>query len=220
MKYVGESGEQMFKSDIFGSRVLFICAHPDDSEICAGGTIKKLVNSGREVNVVVFSLSEPRERRISELQMGLETLDVNYEIIEGTHGQVADMEMKKIVYHTDHIIDKYCPTSVITHFYLDTHLDHRLISDGVISTSRNRQFNLIFMNSASIHAYQKGEFNYNLLIDVSEEIEYKYNSIKCHTSQKNVIESISAYRCRDAYYGSICKTKYAEAYILAKFCYL
>ena len=210
----------MFKNDIFGSSVLFICAHSDDAEICAGGTIKKLVNSGREVNVAIFSLSEPREKRILELKMGLEILNVNYEIIEGTHGQVADMEMKNIVYHTDNIIDKYRPTCVITHFYLDTHLDHRLLSDAVISTSRNRQFNLLFMNSASIHAYQKVEFNYNLLINISEEIEYKYNSIKCHTSQKNVIKSIDAFRCRDAYYGSICKTKYAEAYILAKFCYI
>ena len=62
-------------------------------------------------------------------------------------------------------------------------------------------------------------FNYNLLVDISEEIEYKYNAIKCHTSQKNVMESIEAFRCRDLFYGSICKAKYAEAYILAKYCY-
>jgi LmbE family N-acetylglucosaminyl deacetylase len=209
----------MLNSDFFGNSVLFLCAHPDDAEICAGGTIRKLVNSGREVNVVIFSLSEPREKRLLELKAGLEILNVNFEIIEGSHKQVADMEMKKIVYNTDYVIDKYRPTCVVTHFYLDTHLDHRLLSDAVISTSRNREFNLLFMNSASIYAYQKNEFNYNLLVDISEEIEYKYNAIKCHTSQKNVMESIEAFRCRDLFYGSICKAKYAEAYILAKYCY-
>ena len=36
-------------------KILFVVAHPDDAEICAGGTILKLCNKGYNVKVVMMT---------------------------------------------------------------------------------------------------------------------------------------------------------------------
>lgn len=49
--------------------VLVMAAHPDDAELCAGGTIIKLVNQGYRVGIVDFTRGELGSRGTPELRL-------------------------------------------------------------------------------------------------------------------------------------------------------
>lgn len=118
-------------------RVLVICAHPDDEVIGVGGTIRKLVNQGAEVSVVMFAngnegystmeqkdkIVEIRreERRKAGKIIGVKTYEAfDYE----DYGIPADKETYKLCIK---MIRKYKPDTILTHYWLD-YMPHRAVA--------------------------------------------------------------------------------------------
>lgn len=64
-----DSFETIFKTK---NKVLVVMAHPDDTELYAGGTVARLIKSGREVMVVKMTLGNKgsRQQIISEKELG------------------------------------------------------------------------------------------------------------------------------------------------------
>jgi LmbE family N-acetylglucosaminyl deacetylase len=121
-------------------RLLCLGAHCDDIEIGCGGTILKLANGGRklEVHWLVFSSDEGRKQ----------------EALNSAHAFLENVPAKKIVIHDlrdgffpylrmeikelfEQLKTEFSPDLILTHYRQDLHQDHRLISELTWNTFRN-----------------------------------------------------------------------------------
>ncbi len=118
-------------------RVMVIGAHPDDCEICAGGTILKYQAAGAVVNMVSFLNGDKghmsmqpealKARRLAETQRVKEILGVSsYQVIpDQSDGElVPSIEMRKTM---TRLIRAFDPHIIFTHRTCDYHADHRAV---------------------------------------------------------------------------------------------
>ena len=108
--------------------VLFFAAHPDDAELCCGGTIAALVNAGKKTGIIDLTRGElgtrgsvkQREieaRKASEI-LGIDTRE-NLGIRDGNIINNHANRLKIIK-----VIRKYRPKIIFFPHYYDRHPDH------------------------------------------------------------------------------------------------
>lgn len=118
-------------------RVMAIGAHPDDCEICAGGTILKYNAAGALVKMVSFLNGDKGHmsmnsvdlaaRRYAETQRVKEVLGVEaYQVLpDNEDGElVPSIEMRKKM---TRLIREFDPHVIFTHRTCDYHADHRAV---------------------------------------------------------------------------------------------
>ena len=121
-------------------RVLFIGAHSDDIEIGCGGTIRRLIASGRDVAVYWFVASGTTERHeearnaASHFLDGCGTSTIDLATFTDGHFPFEAQEIKS-VFATR--LRDFGPDVVFTHYRDDRHQDHRTLSDLTWQTFRN-----------------------------------------------------------------------------------
>lgn len=119
-------------------RVMVIGAHPDDAELCAGGTVLKLQASGAVVKLVSFlngdkghmsmNSIELATRRYAETQRVKEILGASAYQVFSEHGDgelAPSIEMRKKM---TRLIREFDPQVVFTHRMCDYHADHRAVA--------------------------------------------------------------------------------------------
>lgn len=158
--------------EIFGklSKILVVLGHPDDNEIICGGTVARLLDSGKQVRLVVMTtggkgfqdqaaMTEKKfagirraEQKKAGLALGLpEEENFNLGIPDGELELTVE-NIGKVVYH----IRQFRPDIVITHNPFDVinkysedirwvnHRDHRhtaqIVLDAMYPYSRDRGF--------------------------------------------------------------------------------
>jgi LmbE family N-acetylglucosaminyl deacetylase len=156
------------KGDVSPLRLLCLGAHCDDIEIGCGGTILKLANGGRklEVHWVVFSSDERRKQ----------------EALMSAGGFLSDIVTKNVVIHRlrdgffpyvgadlkelfEQLKGEIAPDLILTHYRHDLHQDHRLVSELTWNTFRNH---LIF--EYEIPKYDGDFGSPNLFVSLEESI--------------------------------------------------
>ena len=121
-------------------RILCMGAHSDDIEIGCGGTILKLLENYRSVVFywVVFSADEKRKKEAEEsahnFLSGAKAKTVIIENFKDGFFPYIGGEIKKYFEKLKH---KFSPDLIFTHYRLDLHQDHRLISDLTWNTFRD-----------------------------------------------------------------------------------
>lgn len=118
-------------------RVMLIGAHPDDCEICAGGTILKFQAAGAVVNMVSFLNGDKghmsmrsdalKARRYAETQRVKQILGVSTYLVlpENEDGELMpSIEMRKKM---TRLIREFDPHVIFTHRTCDYHADHRAV---------------------------------------------------------------------------------------------
>lgn len=118
-------------------RVMVIGAHPDDCEICAGGTILKFQAAGAVVNMVSFLNGDKghmsmqpealKARRLAETQRVKEILGVSAYLVlpDNEDGELMpSIEMRKTM---TRLIRAFDPHVIFTHRTCDYHADHRAV---------------------------------------------------------------------------------------------
>jgi LmbE family N-acetylglucosaminyl deacetylase len=167
---------------VFRSNTLLaIGAHPDDIELGCGGTISAASEAGKKVIAVYMTKGEKSgnpETRMSESRNALTILGVKHVFF----GNFTDTEIPnthEVIRFLEEIFDKFKPETVLTHTTHDSHQDHRQI--GWLSLSA-------FRNVSKLLAYETprvtGEFSPKYFIDISNYVQRKWESLKCHESQK------------------------------------
>jgi len=121
-------------------KILCLGSHSDDVEIGCGGTMLKLIESGRPVNVrwIVFSGSEQRavEARASAMKFSAGAADTQIEVKAFRDGFFPYLGSDIKEFFED--LKRRCdPDLIFTHYREDRHQDHRLISDLTWNTYRN-----------------------------------------------------------------------------------
>jgi len=183
--------------------VLFIGAHPDDIELNCGGTVIKLIESGKKVGIADLTLAElstlgdinlrKKETDAASKMLGISVRE-NLKIEDGNI-EINKTNKEKII----KVIRKYKPELVFAPYPLDRHPDHinagNLIREAffysglekikIKNSESYRPKKLIFYRNAY-------EMPVSFIFDISSVHDKKIEVLKCYESQfYNPISKVS-----------------------------
>ena len=166
-------------------KILIFVAHPDDIEPQMGGTIAKYTNMGYEV--VIYQLLSPHhngEKNLREKEaitsatiLGASITFMDYDY-NNLHNE------RELVEKIDEIILAEKPNRIFTCWNGDTHQDHRIVSNAVMTASRKNTFDLILFEPIIPCGLTDKNFHPNMFVDISNHIKKKIESINAYNSQK------------------------------------
>jgi len=221
-----------------GRRVLVLAPHPDDESIGCGGTLRKYVESGANVLVVVLTdgrqgnpllrelptydplritwESELITRRKQEALAAFEALGIRESVFLNAHDGHLDQEVAAASQRIAALIDEWNPDIVALPFLTDRHSDHFATNRCFIEATKllasphlDKLLCLGYEIWSPIYA--------NLTIDISAHMEYKRNAVLCYQSQLEFdayldgIEGLNRFRA----VSGLTKGEFAEAFFLA-----
>ena len=190
--------------------ILVIGAHPDDSELMAGGLIHRAISNGVDVYSVVMSdgaENGERATREKEARRAARVLGIKEVHFCGLRdGMIShNIETVKLI---DAFIEDIRPGIIITHSTDDTHQDHKTVSNITLSSVRHRH-NIVLMGETPT-----SYFNDNLVyFDITDSLGMKMKALKVYTSQiKDGPIKMRQVRTLAVYRGQKIGTQYAEAF--------
>ena len=178
--------------------VLALAAHPDDVELCAGGTMCLLADQGYRTGVVDFTRGEMGSRGTPEIReqeasgaseiLGLASRD-NLGLPDGDIPNTADARQRLI-----RLIRRYRPSIVLVNAPEDRHPDHpaaaRLATDALfysglvkIETEDEGEPQEPWRPAHVLHYMQSIPFEPTFVVDVSEVWERRMEALLAYRSQ-------------------------------------
>lgn len=221
--------------------VLALAAHPDDTELCCGGTLAKLVNQGKKVGVIDFTQGEmgtrgTPEQRLDESGNAGEIIGLTVRENLG----LPDTKLENNREFQKKIIQKiraYQPHICLVGAPFDRHPDHgngtRLALDALyysgltkIETSDDdRNLQERWRPSHILHYMQDRPFTPDIVFDITETFETKKEAILAFETQFNVSNSseepetyissrefFEGIEARARHYGHLIGAKYGEPF--------
>jgi len=182
--------------------ILAFAAHPDDAELCCGGTLAALTNKGKKAGVIDFTKGEKGSRGTPELRMkearkaadiiGL-TVRENLELPDTRLENREEFRLKII-----QKVRKYRPHICLVGAPEDRHPDHgnatslalnALFYSGLIKISTEDEDGKKqepWRPSHILHYMQDRPFEPDIVFDITGTIETKKEAILAFSSQFNV----------------------------------
>jgi len=184
-------------------KVLAIGAHPDDCDLCFGGTAVKLARAGHDVKFIsatngdtghhIIGGGQLARRRYAEVQRAAKVANlIEYEVFDiHNNGITPDIATRERFIRA---IREFCPDVVLTHRTCDYHPDHRVTAQLVQDSS----YAIIIPNvcpltppmkkapvilSFSDHFKKPIPFSPDIVVDISDSIDTKIEMFKCQESQ-------------------------------------
>lgn len=216
--------------------LLALFAHPDDAELLAGGTLIKAVGQGHRVAAVDLTRGElgskgTPELRAREAAAAAEVIGmVGRESLGLPDGHLASTDpMRRAVIEA---LRRWRPRTVITHYAIGRHPDHRLAAELV----RDAVFLAGLVNYPadgapyrpakllSVLSYREDPVKPTFVVDTSAQFERKLAALKCFASQwgdattqggelyptgQGLWELV---RTQDAHTGSLIRAAYGEPF--------
>lgn len=195
-------------------KILVFGAHPDDIEIGMGGTIAKYVDYGHHVTAAVGGCDD--EKRTLEARIAARKLKVD--LMNSPGGPRFDnMTFRAVVDLFDQIIKVIEPDRIYTHWIRDSHQEHRIVCQGVISASRRNKCSVFMYEPMIPGGIVPYSFRFQKYVDISGFLDTKIRSIQLHRSQvekhPGLIEAVKA---RAALRGFDMGAEFAEAFEIVK----
>ncbi len=178
--------------------ILAIAAHPDDIELSCAGTLIKHAKKGQDVGILDLTEGELGTRgtpaiRLEEAQAAGKVIGVavreNAGMADGFFVNDKEHQLKLVTY-----IRKYRPEIVIANALADRHPDHgragKLIADACFLAGLRRVETLYngiaqeaWRPKRVYHIIQDRFVEPTFIVDISEEMEQKMESVKAYKSQ-------------------------------------
>lgn len=224
--------------------ILAIGAHPDDVELSCSGTIAKEIENGKRVGILDLTRGElgtrgtpeirDKEAKIASKILGVSTRE-NLGFKDGFFINDKNHQLEIIK-----ILRKYRPEIVLCNAITDRHIDHgkgsKLASDSCflsglqkIETSIDDIIQEPWRPKNVYHYIQWKNIEPDFVVDISNHIDKKIESVKAYTSQfydseskepitpissKNFLDSVK-YRAADL--GRIIGVQYAEGFTVERY---
>jgi bacillithiol biosynthesis deacetylase BshB1 len=210
---------------------LAFAAHPDDVELFCSGLLIKLQKQGKKTGAIDLTRGELSSNGTPQIR-GQETKQAT-KIMKLSVRENLDMEdgnienSKKNRLKIIQSIRKYKPDLVLIPYWLDRHPDHFAASRLVSEASYYAGLKKIETDQEEhrpqfvLHYMMHQTFTPSFIIDISEEMEEKIQSIKCYKSQfgksanKTFInrpEFFDSIINRAKFYGYEIKKEFGEPY--------
>ena len=204
-------------------KIMAIGAHLDDIEIACGGTLAKAVAGGHSVKVLIMSKSGYTNKEgivqrsddiaVSEGMKALHSLGIK-------DIEILDFPTKDIPFCSDVVnaidirMSNFNPDVIFTHHPFDTHQAHEGVAKATIAAAR-RKNTVFFYEPITPSGRSYVPFKPSLYVDISDTLDKKIISLKCHKSEYNKFGAedwIEGVRCRCGFRGYEIGKKYAEAF--------
>lgn len=216
--------------------ILAIGAHPDDVELCMGGTLIKLAAMGYRTGVADMTRGElgtrgtPEIRAEEAAEAGRRLKLAARENLGLADGHVLDSEPARVA--VVRVIRKYRPKVVFTHYWEDPHPDHAHTS-RVVTEAAHLAGLVKFDADAGLGRHRPNTVAYFLfshkvapsfVVDISDYAARKLEAIKAYKSQffdpssaepETMLSAESFLRrieARQRYYGAIIDVEHGEAF--------
>ena len=204
-----------------GKNVLAVGAHADDVEIGCGGTVARHVKNGDNVVLLVMTESSYTyyDGRVLRTQEEGETEEVDAAKVLGAKLINLGFETKNVPYSKEsveainEVIDKYNIDFIYTHWYHDSHQDHRRTTQSVLSGGRYIKNILMYEPEYPAGRSYSG-FHNQYYVDITSTFEIKMEALKQHKSQikKYGNDFLGAVEARAKHRGYEIGNKYAECF--------
>jgi LmbE family N-acetylglucosaminyl deacetylase len=221
--------------------VLVVAAHPDDELLGCGGTAARLAGEGHSVYLSI--LGEGITSRHTD-RAGADPVAIKS--LHGSSQRVADLLGAKelslhglpdnrfdsvplldVVKMVEQIIERWRPEAVYTHHGGDLNVDHRILSQAVLTATRPGQRNsvrdvyMFEIPSSTEWAFQQlsPAFRPNVFVDISATLDTKLKGMREYESEVRAFphpRSSEALRAIAQRWGSVAGCKAAEAFELVR----
>ena len=178
--------------------ILFIVAHPDDVELCSGGTVFKHVESGHTVGIVDLTAGELGTKgnaalRAKEAALASSIMGIKFRENLGLRDGFFDLsESNKLP--VIRAIRKYKPTIVITNAIRDRHPYHgrasQLVSESCflsglpkIEMEHDGKFLEAWRPQQVLHMIQDNYIHPDICVDITPYMDKKMEAIMAFSSQ-------------------------------------
>jgi LmbE family N-acetylglucosaminyl deacetylase len=209
--------------------ILAIGAHPDDLEFGCFGTLKKHIDSGDSVTLIIMTQSDVKDAYTGEV-----TRDSSQSIIEAKSavdvigaelilGPFQDTKVpfdNQSVAFIEKIIKEYKIDTIYTHWAGDTHQDHINTLAATMAAARLVK-NVFCYEQVPLPRITTTYPVANYYVDISNTIDKKLEACLCHKSQiqkfnKFGFDMIDNLKTLAKFRGSQSGVKYAEAFNVLK----
>jgi len=201
-------------------RIVVFGAHPDDPEAAAGGLIASLTESGHEVIVAYgtafrgdrkfFGRPEAEVRRKEGID-ACRVLGAKPKFFDYAHEKLFASE--STLHEISIWLDDVKPDIVVTHWPLDMHPNHHVISSAIWQAyQRNDGWNLYFFEAMT---GQTISFYPELYFDIQNFRAIKKEALFRHKSQ-NLEETWEIHEAMHRRRGRECGVNFSEAYYLVE----
>lgn len=225
------------------NKVLVIAAHPDDEILGCGATIAKHILNGDQVKIVIAA--EGLTSRLvtrDEVDLGQEleslrkvTRDANailgvedIEFLNLPDNRMDSIDLLDVVKRIELIISRLQPDIIYTHFPNDLNIDHRILSEAVLTATRpmpgKKVKEIYFFEIAS-----STEWNYsgqpsmgffpNYYVEVAGTIDKKVQALEIYKGEMRSFphsRSIENLKNISLVRGASIGERAAEAFVLAR----
>ena len=201
--------------------ILAVGAHADDVEIGCGGTVAQHVERGDNVIILVMTESSYTYYDGTVLRTVDESEEEAKSAAKVLGGELITLgfENKNLPYYgksveaINKVIDEYSIDMIYTHWYHDTHQDHRRTTQSVFSAGRYVPNILMYEPEYPAGRSYLG-FRNQYYVDITSTLEIKMNALKCHESQvkKYGDDFLEAVKARARHRGYEVGSKYAECF--------
>lgn len=221
--------------------ILVVAAHPDDELLGCGGTAARLSREGHSVYMSILGegITSRHKARAEAEGSALESLRAASQRVAdligakdlSMHGlpdnrfdSVALLEVIKIV---EELVARWRPEAVYTHHAGDLNVDHRVLSQAVLTATRPmeghpvRDVYMFEIASSTEWAFQQlaPGFRPNVFVDISATLATKLEGMRQYESEIRTFphprssEALTAIARR---WGSVAGCKAAEAFELVR----
>lgn len=194
--------------------VLAIGPHPDDIEYGCGGTLRKFVQKGHKVFLLVMSqggMGGKPELRVKEQLQSAKILGVK-DVFWGGYLDTRIPLDKEVITKIEAVIKKIKPTFVFVNHREDTHQDHRNVAEAVATATRYSK-NLLYYEVPTTE-----NFTPHVYVDIEKNLDKKLSSLRSHKSQvkKTNIKGLDITHgalSNATFRGLQARVRYAEAFM-------
>jgi LmbE family N-acetylglucosaminyl deacetylase len=194
-------------------KILGIGSHPDDLEYGCGGLFCRLVNKGHSVHMLVMTGGEeggnPRLRR-KEQESCVKM--VGAKLYWGGFRDTEIPDSRALIEVVEKFIVQVKPDIILSHYWDDTHQDHRRLAYAVITASRYVRDLLLYEVPSTRN------FSPQVFVDIGPVVKRKYELLRGHASQINkthvpYLSILESAKSAAIYRGHQAHVKYAEAFL-------
>ena len=195
--------------------ILVVVAHPDDETLGAGGTIRKHVEAGVDVDVHCMTGNDTRN---DELKAACGILGVRNLYMSERDDFAVSMDLSKEVVGA---ILKSRPRIIITHSSDDYNRNHRMCTEIVREAAEWASHVTVFEDAHRVEQIYHMEINSmmthpHVLVDITDTYERALGALREHKSQTGKAGSFyeKLYDARTRLRGVQAMTERAEAFVV------